>query len=31
MIEEEGFGDVRVGELNERCGFWRQVAGDVPV
>ncbi|TVY41690.1 putative secreted lipase [Lachnellula occidentalis] len=31
VIQEEGFRNLRVQELNERCGFWRQVAGDVPV
>jgi len=31
VIQENEFGDSRVAELNERCGFWRQVAGDVPI
>lgn len=31
VIEADGFVDLRVDELNERCGFWRQVADDVPI
>jgi hypothetical protein len=31
VIQENGFGDLRIEELNERCGFWREVAGDVPI
>jgi hypothetical protein len=30
-ILQNGFENVRVDKLNERCGFWRQVANDVPV
>ncbi|TVY82677.1 Carboxylesterase patB [Lachnellula suecica] len=32
VIEADGFGTADVGQfLDKRCGFWRQVAGDVPV
>lgn len=31
VIEADGFANVRVDQLNERCGFWRQVANDIPV
>lgn len=30
-IEADGFAELRVVQLNERCGFWRGVADDVPV
>jgi hypothetical protein len=31
VIRENGFGNLDVGGLDDRCGFWRQVAGDVPI
>ncbi|KAH8815335.1 carboxylesterase [Xylogone sp. PMI_703] len=31
VVESSGFANVRVDELNKRCGFWRQVANHVPV
>lgn len=31
VIEADGFENLRVDELSERCGFWRQVADDVPI
>jgi hypothetical protein len=31
VIEANGFENVKVPQLNERCGFWRQVADDVPI
>lgn len=31
VIESSGFENVRVDTLNKRCGFWRQVAADVPI
>ena len=31
VIEADGFENVRVDQLNERCGFWRQVADDIPI
>ena len=31
VIESAGFANVRVDQLNERCGFWRQVANDIPI
>ncbi|KAG0650660.1 putative secreted lipase [Hyphodiscus hymeniophilus] len=30
-VETDGFANVRVDSLNARCGFWRQVADDVPI
>lgn len=31
VIESTGFANVRVDQLNARCGFWRQVANDIPI
>ena len=31
MIEASGFENVEVDQLNARCGFWRQVADDIPL
>jgi hypothetical protein len=31
VIEASGFENVRVDQLNARCGFWRQVADDIPL
>jgi hypothetical protein len=31
VIQADGFETVNVDELNRRCGFWRQVADDVPI
>lgn len=31
VIESSGFENVKVDMLNKRCGFWRQVAADVPI
>lgn len=31
VITADGFADVEVEELGLRCGFWRQLADDVPV
>jgi len=31
VIRESGFGNLDVGGLDDRCGFWRQVARDVPI
>ena len=31
VIESGGFDNIKVNMLNERCGFWREVAADVPI
>ncbi|CZR50891.1 probable carboxylesterase [Phialocephala subalpina] len=31
VVEADGFEKLKVDELGERCGFWRQVADDVPI
>ncbi len=31
VIESGGFDDIKVEMLNERCGFWRKVAADMPI
>lgn len=31
VIEADGFEDLKVGMLDDRCGFWRSVAADVPI
>jgi hypothetical protein len=31
MIESGGFENVKVEMLDNRCGFWREVAADVPI
>ena len=31
VVEADGFEKLKVDELGERCGFWRQVAKDVPI
>jgi hypothetical protein len=31
VIESGGFENIKVEMLNERCGFWREVAADVPI
>jgi len=31
VIEADGFANMRVDQLNARCGFWRQVADDIPI
>jgi hypothetical protein len=28
---QDGFENVRVGEMDAKCGFWRGVTRDVPV
>jgi hypothetical protein len=31
VILQNGFDNVKVDDLNKKCGFWRQVANDVPI
>jgi hypothetical protein len=31
VVEADGFANTEADELNMRCGFWREVANDVPI
>lgn len=31
MIKSDGFDNIKVEMLDNRCGFWREVAADVPI
>jgi hypothetical protein len=31
VIKSDGFENVKVEMLDKRCGFWREVAADVPI
>jgi len=31
VIAADGFENVKVNELDQKCGFWRQVASDIPI